>query len=334
MLKNFFTILLAAAIFSPTIALAKQDEIVVYSARKEHLIKPLFDSYSAKTGVQIKYITGKAGALFERLRSEGEGTPADIFITVDAGNLWQAAEAGLLQEIDSGILDKNIPANLKDPNNRWFGLSIRARTIVYNTSTVKPSQLSTYEDLADAKWKGQLILRTSKKVYNQSLVASLIARHGAEATEELVRGWVSNLAASPFSNDTKSLEAVAAGLGKACIVNTYYFGRLMKKKPDLPLAIFWPNQDENGVHMNVSGAGVTRHSHNKKEAVKLLEWLSGEEAQSTFASLNMEYPVNKRIQTDRLVASWGEFKGDPINVARYGELQAEAIKLMDKAGYK
>ncbi len=314
--------------------LAADQEIVVYSARKEHLIKPLFDLYTQKTGVKIKYTTGKAGALLERLKAEGKNSPADVFITVDAGNLWQAAQAGVLQPVTSPILEKNVPANLRDPENHWFGLSVRARTIVYNTAAGVENKLSTYENLADPSWKGRLVLRTSKKVYNQSLVASLIAEHGKQKAESIVAGWVSNLAVAPFSNDTKALEAVAAGIGDATVVNTYYFGRLMKKKPELPLAIFWPNQKSSGVHMNVSGAGITTHAKNRDEAQQLLEWLSSEEAQAQFAGLNMEYPVNAKVSADPLVQKWGTFTGNPMNVAKYGELQADAIKMMDRVGYK
>ena len=211
---------------------------------------------------------------------------------------------------------------------------MRARTIVYNTQADVAQRLSSYENLADQQWKGKLVLRTSKKVYNQSLVASLIAEHGTEKAEQIVRGWVDNQAMAPTSNDTKALEAVAAGLGEATIVNTYYFGRLQKKNPESPLAIFWPNQESNGVHVNVSGAGITTHTKSKEAAVALLEWLASEEAQEKFAGLNMEYPVNPKVSVDPLVAKWGDFQENNMNVAKYGELQAEAIKLMDRAGYK
>ncbi len=318
----------------PQLVTAKENEIVVYSARKEHLIKPLFDAYSQKTGIKIKYITGKEGALLERLKAEGKNTPADMLITVDAGNLWQAAQEGVLQPVDSEILRQAIPAKLRDPQNNWFGLSVRARTIVYNTEKVNPADLKSYEDLASDRWNGKLILRTSKKVYNQSLVASLIAEHGEEEAAKIVSGWVENLAAAPFSNDTKALEAVAAGLGEITVVNTYYFGRLIKEKSELPLAIFWPNQDSGGVHMNVSGAGIVAHADNKEGAQKLLEWLAGEQAQASFAGLNMEFPANPAVQPDPTVAAWGTFKGSPLNVALYGKLQTQAIILMDKAGYK
>ena len=332
----FLTLVCVVVLGVPSVQMseASEGEVIVYSARKEHLIKPLFDAYTNKTGVKIKYITGKEGALLERLKAEGKNTPADMLITVDAGNLWHAAEEGVLQPVSSPILDAAVPENLKDPSNLWFGLSVRARTIVYNSDKVSPEELSSYEDLADKKWNKRLVLRTSKKVYNQSLVASLIAEHGDEEAANIVEGWVLNLGASPFSNDTKTLEAVAAGIGDVGIVNTYYFGRLMKKQPDLPLAIYWPNQNSTGVHMNVSGAGIVKHADNFEGAQKLLEWLAGEEAQSSFASLNMEYPVNKAVTPDPIVASWGSFKGSPLNVALYGKLQKDAIILMDKAGYK
>lgn len=325
---------LAMTMALPVSNATAQDEIVVYSARNEHLIKPIFERYTEQTGIKVKYVTDKAGVLLERLKAEGEKTPADIYLTVDAGNLWQAAQQGVLQPVDSEVLAANVPANLRDPENRWFGLSVRARTIVYNTNAGVVDKLASYEGLADESWKGRLILRTSKKVYNQSLVASLISTHGEEQAEKIVTGWVNNLATAPFSNDTKALEAVAAGIGDATIVNTYYFGRLIKEKPDLPLAIFWPNQKTDGVHMNVSGAGLTAHAKNKDAAVKLLEWLSSAEAQADFAGLNMEYPVNDSVALEPLVESWGTFKGNPMNIAVYGELQAEAVKLMDRAQYK
>lgn len=313
---------------------AFSQELVVYSARKEHLIKPLFDAYEKKTGVIIKYITGKAPVLLERLKSEGTRTPADLLMTVDAGNLWHAARVGVLQPVYSSVLEANIPASLRDPENRWFGLSKRARTIVYSTERVTPSELSTYENLADPAWKGRLVLRTSKKVYNQSLVAMLIAEHGDKNTETLVKGWVNNLAAPPFSSDTKALESIIAGQGDVAVVNTYYFGRLQKKKPGLPLAIFWPNQTSGGVHINVSGAGITTHSKHPEAAKAFLEWLSGPEAQNLFADANMEYPVNPSVKPHAFVAAWGEFKGSELGLEKAGELQGDAIKLMDRAGYK
>ncbi len=317
----------------PGLALSA-DEVVVYSARNEQLIKPLFDAYTKETGTKIKFITDKESSLLERLKAEGARTPADMLITVDAGNLWLAAKEGVLAKTKSKTLVANIPVHLRDPDGYWFGLSVRARTLVYNTGKLKPAELSTYEDLADAKWKGRLCLRTSKKVYNQSLVAMMIARLGEPKAEEIVRGWVANLATDVFPDDTKEMEAIAAGQCDVGIVNTYYYGRLMKKKPELPLALYWPNQQAQGVHVNVSGAGITAHAKHRVAAVKLLEWMSSEKAQNLFADENMEYPANPKVKPHAAVAVWGMFKQDTINVAEAGKRQAEAVKLMDRAGYK
>ncbi len=313
---------------------ADEAVVTVYSERKEHLIKPLFEKFTEETGIPIRYITDGAGPLMARLESEGAATPADMLMTVDAGNLWQASEKGLLQPLESQVLEQNIPAHLQAEDNEWFGLSVRARTIVYSTERVKPEELSTYEDLADAKWKGRLCLRTSKKVYNQSLVATMIKTQGVEKTEAIVRGWVANLATDPYSDDTITMESVIAGQCDIAIVNTYYFGRMQKENPDIPLAIFWPNQQDRGVHVNISGAGVTRHAKHPKLAQQLLEWLAGPEAQYQFSEANQEFPANPEVDATPLVKSWGTFKPDLVNVEAAGRLQAEAIMLMDRADYR
>lgn len=329
---------LAAALMLMLGQAVQAEEVVVYSARNEQLIKPLFDAYTKETGVQVKFITDKEGPLMARLKAEGRNTPADLFLTVDAGNLWQAAQEDLLKPVNSKTLNANIPEHLRDPGNEWFGLSVRARTLVYNPNKVKPGELATYEDLANPRWKGRLCLRTSKKVYNQSLVAMMMTEHGEEKAEQIVKGWVANLATDPFPDDTKAMEAVAAGLCDVTVVNTYYFGRLMEKKPNLPLAIFWPNQTLKnkaaGVHVNVSGAGVAKYAKNEAGAVKLLEWLSSEKAQNLYADVNLEYPANPKVKADPVVNAWGAFKPNLINVAQAGALQAKAVMLMDRVGYK
>jgi iron(III) transport system substrate-binding protein len=318
---------------------ARSVELVVYSARKEHLIKPLFDQYTAETGVKIRYITDKAGPLLTRLQAEAENTPADILMTVDAGNLWHAADSGLLQPLQSTILEANVPAHLRDPQQHWAALTVRARTVVYSTDRVEEGELSTYEALGDEAWKGRLCLRTSKKVYNQSLVATMIAAHGEEGAEQLVKNWVANLAMPPFSNDTKVMEAIAAGQCDAGIVNTYYYGRLMKAQPELAVALFWPNQqggaaDGRGVHINVSGAGVVKHSKQAKAAQQLIEWLTETPAQKMLMELNQEYPVNAKLALSEELQAWGEFNADSINVSEAGRLQSSAVRLMDRAGYR
>jgi iron(III) transport system substrate-binding protein len=310
------------------------EEITIYSARMEQLITLVFDAYTKSSGVKIKFITDKEGPLIQRLKAEGADSPADIFMAVDAGMLWKAAQENLLKPTPSPILSANIPAHLRDTKDRWFGLSVRARTIVYNTKKVNPSDLSTYEALGDAKWKKRLCLRTSKKVYNQSMVAMMIADLGMEQTEKVVSSWVKNLAVSVFSDDVQVMKAVSEGICDVGIVNTYYYGRLMDKHPNYPLALFWPNQKDRGVHVNISGAGITLHTKHEKAAVAFMEWLSSKEAQNIFAEVNFEYPVNPNVKPYAKVAKWGTFKQDTISMENAGKLQIDAVKLMDRAGYK
>ena len=316
-------------------ATAANDEVVtIYSSRNEQLIKPLLDKYTEETGVKIELVTDKTGPLMARLQAEGKNTPADMLLTVDAGNLWQAAEQNLLQPVSSTILETNVPAKYRDPKGLWTGLSLRARTIFYDPSKVQASQLSTYEDLADPKWKGKLCLRTSNSVYNQSLVASMIENLGAEKTEQVIRGWVANLATDVFSDDTSMLEAVAAGQCEVAVANSYYYGRLFDEKPDFPVKIFWANQGTTGTHVNISGAGVIANSDNPTGALKVMEWLSSDAAQGIYASSDKEFPVKEGVDKSELLKSWGEFTQDNINVAKFGSLQTQAIQMMDKAGYK
>lgn len=310
------------------------DELVVYSSRIDELIKPVFDKYTEQTGVKIKFITDKEAPLMARLKAEGANTPADILITVDAGNLWQAEQMGILQPLNSEKIKANIPSQYRSSNDNWTGLSLRARTIVYSTERVDPKELSTYEALADKNWNNRLCLRTSKKVYNQSLTATLIETHGAENTEKLVKGWINNLATDVFSDDTALLQAINAGQCDVGIVNTYYFGRLHNSNPDLKVKLFWPNQEDRGVHVNLSGAGITKYAPHADEARKLLEWMTSPEAQSIFAGVNQEFPANASVKPSDEVAAWGEFKADSIPVEIAGKRQAEAIRLMDRAGWR
>jgi iron(III) transport system substrate-binding protein len=323
---------LAALMLPPTRTTAQSPELVVYSAR-HYGQEAAFDAFTKKTGIAVKVLTGQTGELFERLKAEGERTPADVLVTVDAGNLWNAARAGLLSKVDSPELIANIPAHLRDPEQRWFGLTVRARTIMYNTKKVTPAELSTYEALADPKWKGRLCLRTSSYIYNQSMLATLIKRHGESRTEEIVRGWVAN---QPIliNGDTKILESIAAGQCDVGLTNHYYLARLVAKDAAFPVAPFWANQATTGTHVNVSGAGVTAHAKHRANAVKFVEFLASPEAQQMFAELSFEYPANPQAGVNGIVGRWGKFKQDDINVASAGELQAAAVKLADRAGYK
>jgi iron(III) transport system substrate-binding protein len=323
----------AAALLGSVASVAAANEVVVYSARSHYGQEPAIDAFTKKTGIQVKSHGGNSSELFDRLKAEGDRTPADVLITVDAGNLWNAAQAGLLAKIDSPETQANVPANLRDPQGRWVALTVRARTIMYNTRKVKPEELSTYEALADPKWKNRICLRTSGYIYNQSFLATMIKRQGEPRVETVVRGWATN---NPtlINGDTKILEAIAAGQCDVGITNTYYLARILAKDPAFPVAPFFANQQGTGTHVNISGAGITAHAKNKANAVKLLEFLTSPEAQQMFADSNFEYPANPQAVVNPILARWGTFKQDDINVAAAGELQAAATKLADRAGYK
>jgi len=310
------------------------DEIVVYSSRIDELIKPVFDAYTAETGVPITFITDKEAPLMQRIKAEGQNGVADLLLTVDAGNLWQAEQMGILQPIESPVIEQNIPAQYRAASHAWTGLSLRARTIAYSTERVDPASLSTYEALADKAWEGRLCLRTAKKVYNQSLTATLIENHGEQKAEQIVTGWVNNLSTDVFSDDTAVLQAIEAGQCDVGVVNTYYYGRLHKQQPDLPIKLFWPNQGDRGVHVNLSGIGLTRHAPHPEAATKLVEWMTGAQAQKLFADINQEFPANPKVEPSAEVAAWGTFKADDIPVEVAGKRQADAIKLMDRAGWR
>ena len=307
--------------------------LVVYSSRAEQLIQPIFEAFTAETGIAVQYVTDDAQPLIQRLKAEGDTTPASVLLTVDAGNLWFAAEEGVLQSLDSPVLQEVVPSPYRDGDNRWFGLSLRARTIIYDNRIVDPADLTGYAGLADPEWAGKLCLRTSKKVYNQSLVAMMIAALGEERTEEVVTGWVANLALDPFSNDTRLIEAIVDGRCAVGVVNTYYLGRLLRDG-ELPVGVFWQPESLGGVHVNVSGAGVTRHAPNADAARTLLEWLAGPEGQALFGSRNLEFPVRGDVANDPIVAAWGEFDAAQAPLTDAGRLQADAVRLMDRAGYR
>ena len=313
---------------------ASGDDITVYSSRKEHLIQPLFEQFTKQTGIEVNYLTGSGGDLIERLKLEGANTPADIFMTVDAGDLWYAGTQNIFQSVNTETIKSNIPSYLRDPKGLWTGLSVRARTIVYSKERVNPSQLSTYSNLASSNWNKKLCLRTSKKIYTKSLVSSIIHNQGEEKASQVISGWVNNLAAVPNAKDSHVMNAIIAGQCDVGLVNTYYYGQLIEKTPDAPVKLFWANQETTGVHVNVSGAGVTKHASNPSGATQLLEWLSSAEAQAIYGSLNKEYPANQNIDSDEIVSSWGSFTQDKMNLSIAGILQADAVKLMQRLGYK
>ena len=310
------------------------DELTIYTSRQPQLIEPIVEKFSLETGIKVNFLSGNAQELMERIDVEGDNSPADIFMTVDAGVLWQAAERDIFSSTNSKILEENIPSYLRDSENKWFGLSKRARTIVYSNDQFNDNDFSTYEDLADPKWKGKLCLRTSKKVYNRSLMASMIDAYGFEKAKEVVRGWISNLATEVFSNDTNALKAVSSGQCGLTIVNTYYLARLLDDPQYDNLTLFWANQSDRGVHVNISGAGIVKTSKNKQAATLLLEYLSSEKAQDFYASANKEYPVLDGAMVHASIKDWGEFIEDNINVGILGSLQKEAVFLAQEVGYK
>jgi iron(III) transport system substrate-binding protein len=310
------------------------DQLTIYTSRQPQLIEPLLEQYKALTGIDVALLSGNATQLMERIIVEGDATEADIFMTVDAGVLWQAGEKGIFENIESETLSQNIPLHLRDADGKWFGLSKRARTIVYSSDAVNSDDLSSYEDLALPKWNNKLCLRTSTKVYNRSLIASMIDAQGLEHSKMVVQGWVNNLATEVFSSDTQVLKAVSAGQCAVTIVNTYYLARLADDPQYSNLKLHWANQKSRGTHVNISGAGVVKSSKNKDAATKLLEWLSSEEAQESYADANKEFPVKSGIQVGETLKGWGEFKEDLISVEKLGSLQKEAVLLAQEAGYK
>ncbi len=315
-------------------------EVNIYSARHYPADDELFGLFTRQTGIKVNIIQGKAEELMQRLKLEGDASPADVLITVDAGNVWRAEDEGLFQPIQSDVLNAEIPANLRDPQGRWYAFSTRARVIVYDKSRVKPEELSTYEDLADPKWKGRILIRSSNNIYNQSLLASIIAHDGAEKAEAWARGIVANMARQPEGGDIEQIQALVAGEGDIAVSNTYYFARLLAgddtalKQKLANVGVFFPNQDDRGTHVNISGAGVALHAPNRANAVKLLEFLISPEAQEIFARANYEFPVRPDARPDPIVAAWGPFKADTLNVAALGQHNAEAVMMMDRAGWR
>ena len=330
----------AAGLFVGDIAAMAAGEVNIYSYRKERLIKPQLDAFEAATGIGYNLVTGKADALAERIKAEGRNTPADVLLTVDAGRLVRARRMDILQAVRSDALARAIPARYRDPDGYWFGLGIRARTIFYAVDRVSPSDLSTYEDLADPKWKGRVLIRSSSNIYNQSLLASLIHHHGAGKARVWAGGMVANFARKPQGGDTDQLRALAAGAGDVAVANHYYYVRLLtsKKARDADVVAkvkpFWPNQDGRGVHLNISGAAVTRHARNRGNAVKLIEYLAGPEAQRIYATVGHEFPVREGIEPSAALAGLGAFKGDRLPLKVLGENNARAVRIFDTVGWR
>ena len=314
-------------------------EVNVYSHRHYDIDQVLFEEFEKETGIHVNVVNASADELIVRMENEGADSPADILLTSDAGRLVRAQDQGLLQGINSDVLTEAVPANMRDADGNWFGLTMRARVIAYNPETVDAADLSTYEDLANEKWNGRLLARSSSNIYNQSLMASIIANNNdsvALAWATAVRG---NMAREPKGNDRDQVKAIAAGEGDIAIVNTYYIGKLVNSDNELEreagegVKLFFPNQDGRGTHVNVSGGGVAKHAPNKENAIKLLEFLTREDVQQRFADGNYEYPVNQKASPSELLQSWGEFKTDALPLKALGTNNQQAVALFNEAGW-
>ncbi len=316
---------------------AENGEVNLYSSRHYDTDLALYEDFTKATGIKVNRIEAKADALIERVVSEGEFSPADLLITVDAGRLWRAEEAGILQALDSEVLTERLPAHLRHPDGLWFGLSTRARIVIYNKEAGTPP-IANYADLASPAYRGKICMRPSSNIYNISLLSSIVAHEGAAKAEEWTKGVVANFARDPQGNDTANIEAVAAGECGISIVNSYYLARYTAEGAENPeimdkIGIIFPNQNSTGAHVNISGAGLLKHSPNRENAIKFLEYLTEKQAQEYFANGNNEYPAAKDVKAGSAVEALGTFKPDTINASELGKNQKEAVQIFDRAGW-
>lgn len=332
---------IAATLATAAVNAAQPVALNLYTARHYQTDEALYNNFTQRTGIRINRIEGGEDALFERIKNEGANSPADVFITVDIGRIWRAEQAGIFEPVKSAVLESRIPSSFRDPENRWFGFSARARIIVYNKTLIKPDELRDYEDLALPKWKGKVCVRSSSHPYMLSLTASMVAHLGEQGAEAWVKGLKGNLARAPRGGDTDQIRAAASGECAIAVTNQYYFVRLMRStKPDEKraaeqLGAVLPNQANRGTHMNISGGGMLKHAPNKGAARAFLEYLVSDEAQGYFANGNNEWPVVPDIKLDNPeLAAFGKFKLDAINVSVLGRNQAIAQRIADRAGYK
>lgn len=332
---TFLLVFCYIALFSyAEVEAADNNYVNVASARKSSLIEPIFKIFSKETGITVRYITNSADKLRKMIKNKGEYSNIDLFLAVDGSDLYEAQQIGILQPIRSKILLKNIPRHLRDPANHWFGLSLRVRSVIYHQDRVDKSKLTDFVGLGERQWHKRLALRTSKKIYNKSLVAMIIATYGIKETEEIVFSWVRNLSMPPLPTDVAVIQALVRNKADLGIVNSYYLAKILKKNPTLPIKMAWVGDKNSGVHVNITGAGVSRYAKNKANAIKLLEWLSSPVAQKLFADLNIEYPVNKSVEPHPILKQWGNYKHSNVNVKKMGELREQAVALMQRVGYE
>lgn len=304
--------------------------LTVLNGKEGSDISPIFSNFEKSTGIKINLIQAPLPQLIEKIKS---GQSADVIIVNDFVNFASSTKEGIFEAVQSKVLDQSIPMALREPKNRWFGLSYKARTLMYDPARVNPNSLSTLEDLADPKWKGKLCLRNSGKTYNRGLVASLVVHHGLEKTQRILRGWVSNLAQPIFDGDQKLLHAIANGTCAVGITNTYYLGRILTQNPNFPVRPFWSNQNDRGVHVNIAGMALLKNSRNADLAVQLMEFMASDESQRIFADSNFEFPVNPSVSAGTVVGNWPSFKIDTTPVSIFGDLSDFAADLSLSAGY-
>ncbi|QUI25670.1 Fe(3+) ABC transporter substrate-binding protein [Vallitalea pronyensis] len=318
----------------------KEQVVNLYTDRHYDTDEALYNKFTEETGIQVNIVKGKSDELIERLVMEDADTHADLLITADAGRLHRAKTKGLLQTVENDALLKNVPVNLRDNDNQWFALTVRARVIVYAKDRIDPTELSTYADLTQEKWENRILVRSSTNIYNQSLLASFIAIGGEEKAKEWAKGIVGNMARKPQGNDRAQATAVVAGEGDLAIMNTYYIGKMLNSSDveEVNVAeqvgIFFPDQDGQGTHINVSGMGLTKHSKHSENAIKLMKFLTGELAQEQYANANYEYPVNVNVEPSALLKSWGDFKAQDIDLSLLGEYNSKATRLFNEVDWQ
>lgn len=331
-----YNILISALLVVVSVAASANEEVNVYSYRQPFLVEPLFQGFTDKTGIKVNVVFAKKG-LAERLKREGANSPADLVLTVDIGRLNELVEKDLVQAVDSSTLTDNIPAQYKDTSNLWFGLTTRTRSVYASKERVDLANIQRYEDLAGEKWKGRICTRSGKHPYNLALIASMIAHHGEAEAESWLRGVKTNLARKPQGNDRAQVKAIYEGICDVSLGNNYYLGKMLSDEEQTKWAnavhITFPNSNDRGTHVNISGVALTKSAPNKDSAIKLMEYLSNNEAQTLYAEENYEYPVNPAVKPSDLVASWGEFKADPLPLNEIASLRKAAAKLVDKVGF-
>ncbi|MDI3323614.1 Fe(3+) ABC transporter substrate-binding protein [Pontibacterium granulatum] len=338
-MKKILSAVALSALFAAPVAQAA-DEVNIYSFRQAFLIKPLLEAFTEETGIKANVVFSKKG-LLERIEHEGKNSPADVLLTSDIGPLYDAVEKGLLQPIESDLLNDNIPAKYRSTDGQWYGLTSRSRIIYASKDRVKEGEITSYEDLADPKWKGRICTRSGKHTYNLSLIGSMVAEHGEAEAQQWLAAVKDNLARRPQGNDRAQVKAVKQGECDLALGNSYYFGKMITndKKPEQiewaqSVNLIFPNQDNRGAHMNISGAGVTKYAPHKDAAIKLIEFLSSEKAQQMYAEVNFEFPVREGTPRSELINKYmGEFKEDGINLQRVAELRSTAAKMVDKVGF-